>query len=189
MRLQKKQREALISWIADGAQSDEIRTRAAAFEPPFSITRSLVEYYRTRDKVKVAEIIEADQKNALNTGLALKDERVKKLKELAEKMGAEILGDRLWVPDVKSIGSGPSSEKIDFEYFNKAEVDAYLKTLDDIAAEVGGRVNKNETITKEIDYTIFDIDELTRITNGESETAVYADALKRIAASQSKGRA
>jgi len=189
MRLQKKQREALTAWIAEGVQSDEINNRAADFEPPFSVSRQVVDHYRNRDKIDVSEIIKADKKNALNTGLALKEERVKKLKTLAAKMQADILKDRLWVQDVKSIGSGPSTQIIDFEYFNKAEVDAYRGVLDDIAAEVGGRVNKNETIAKEIDYKIFDIDELTRITNGESETAVYADALKRIAASQSQSRA
>ena len=38
-----------------------------------------------------------------------------------------------------------------------------------------------------IDYKIFNIDELTRIKNGESEVAVYADALQRLAASNGNG--
>jgi hypothetical protein len=133
-------------------------------------------------------IIAADQESALTTGYAVKETRVRKLNELAERIEQSVI-DRLWVPDVKGVGSGDAAQIVDFEYFNKAGVDAYRGVVDDIAAEVGGRVNKNETIAKEIDYKIFDIDELTRITNGESETAVYADALKRIAASQSQSRA
>lgn len=187
MRLQKKQREAVIQWIAEGVQSDEINKRAAVFKPPFSVNRVLVKYYRDRDKVKISEVIAADQTSALTTGLALRENRVAKLQLLADKMEADILKDRLWVPDVKSVGNGENFREIDFEYFNKAEVDSYRGVLDDIAAETGGRIRKNETITKEIDYSIFEVEELTRITNGESETAVYADALKRIAASQGKG--
>ncbi len=94
--------------------------------------------------MKVSKIIEAGQDGALNTGLALKEERVKKLKVLAAKMEADILKDRLWVQDVKSIGNGPSTQIIDFEYFNKAEVDSYRGVLDDIAKETGGRVVKQE---------------------------------------------
>lgn len=55
------------------------------------------------------------------------------------------------------------------------------------ALRVQGAYSDKVTLTtREIDYTIFDVEELTRITNGESETVVYADALRRIAASQSK---
>lgn len=144
MRLQKKQREALILWVAEGVQSDEINKRAAVFEPPFSVTRELVKYYRVRDNVKVSEIVASDQNNALNTGLALRENRVAKLQKLAELMEKDILSGRLWVEDVKSIGNGENFKEIDFEYFNKAEVDAYRGVLDDIAAETGGRVKKNE---------------------------------------------
>lgn len=35
---------------------------------------------------------------------------------------------------------------------------------------------------QDIDYTIFNLDELERIANGEEESAVYADAIKRITA-------
>jgi len=41
-------------------------------------------------------------------------------------------------------------------------------------------------IVKTLDYKIFDTDELARILAGESEILVYADALKRISASQSQ---
>ena len=139
MRLQKKQREALTAWIAEGVQSDEINKRAVVFKPPFSVKRTLVDYYRNKHKIPMSEIIAADQMSALTTGLALKENRVAKLQILADKMEADILKDRLWVQDVKSIGNGENFQAIDFEYFNKAEVDAYRGVLDDIAAETGGR--------------------------------------------------
>lgn len=40
---------------------------------------------------------------------------------------------------LRFLGSGPMSEKVEYEEFNKAEVDAYRGVLDDIAKEVGDR--------------------------------------------------
>lgn len=169
--------------------SSEIDTRAAAFDPPFSVTRQQVQYYKSTRDLQLKAIKEIDEKTALTSGYATKEHRVYKLSLLAALMEKDIMGGILWTNQVKGIGGAENFEVVEYEEFNKAEVDAYRGVLDDIAAELGGRVNKSETITKEIDYAIFDTEELTRITNGESETAVYADALKRIAASQSKGRA
>lgn len=82
---------------------------------------------------------EQGEESALTTGLALKSERVIRLKVLAQALEEDIFGDRLWVSDVKGVGSGDAAEVVKFEYFNKAEVESYRGVLDDLAAEMGER--------------------------------------------------
>lgn len=189
MRLtKKKQRLALLEWIAEGLSSTEIDAKAAEFTPPFSVTRQQVQYYKSTRDLQLKAIKEIDEKTALTEGYAVKEHRVYKLSLLAALMERDLLGGIIWTNQVKGIGGAENFEVIEYEEFNKAEIDAYRGVLEDIAAETGGR-SKSLALTgaiHEIDYSIFDIDELTRITNGESETVVYADALKRIAAGQSQ---
>lgn len=125
--------------MGEDVQSDEMNKRAAACKPPFFVTRQQVDWYRKHNGVRLNAIIAADQESALTTGYAVKETRVRKLNELAERIEQSVI-DRLWVPDVKGVGSGEAAQIVDFEYFNKAGVDAYRGVLDDIAAEVGGRV-------------------------------------------------
>ena len=90
------------------------------------------------------------QKNAkaaeiMNSGLALAHERVERLQDLADFLADEVRRyDRVWLPDVKQIGSGNSAERVDLERFNSALIDQYRGTLDDLAKETGGRVKKSE---------------------------------------------
>ena len=91
----------------------------------------------------------ARRRQALEEGLALDYERVIKLKELAGLL-FEQLYERdadgklynLWVPDVKSVGSGDHVEIVDIERFNGSLLTQLRGTLDDLAAETGGRVKK-----------------------------------------------
>jgi len=46
--------------------------------------------------------------------------------------------------DVKSIGAGDNAERVETEKFNAPLVHEFRGLLDDIAAEVGGRVNKTD---------------------------------------------
>jgi hypothetical protein len=152
-RLGLAQREALLAWISDGLQTDEINERAAAFSPPFSVSRQQVDHYRKTREVKLKEIVARGEDDALTTGLALRSERVRKLKMLAARMERDLFGegraDRLWVQDVKALGSGPWMTVVDFETFNAAEVRQYRETLDDIAKEVGERSTKVEHTGKD----------------------------------------
>ena len=59
MRLKKAQREALLSWIAEGLQTDEINKRAAKFKPRFNVSTRLVTHYRKTRGVKLDAIQEA----------------------------------------------------------------------------------------------------------------------------------
>ena len=145
MRLKKTQREALIAWIAEGLETDEINKRATKFKPPFKVTRQNVAKYRKTRGVKLEEIQEEGETNSLKTGLALKENRVAKLQLLADRMLADLLENgRLWLTQYKGIGSHDNYERIEYQEFNKAEVDALRGVFDDIAAEIGERIRKTD---------------------------------------------
>lgn len=149
MRLKKAQKDALLEWIAAGKKTDEINEMAAIFEPPFDVSRQQVDGYRKRRAVDVQAIIAKDERSALATGLATRETRVARLVQLAELIEVDLFGERLWTRNVKGVGSGDIAEIVDYEEFNKAEVDAYRGVLDDIAKEVGQRVAKQEVTSKD----------------------------------------
>ena len=152
-KLTKDQREELLKLIAEGLETDEINKRAAIFEPQFSVSRAQVDYYRKTRKVKIKELVESGEFDALTTGLALKTERVKKLSLLASMIEEDLFGGVLWTQDVKMIGSGDFQERVEFEIFNSAEVQHYRGVLDDIAKEVGDRAQKTE-LTGEVKHSL-----------------------------------
>jgi hypothetical protein len=92
-----------------------------------------------------AERIESERVDALTQGFAVKAERIQALNDLAETLLAEV-GDeeRRWLRDVKSIGAGDNAERVETERFNAPLVHEFRGLLDDIAAEVGGRVSKTD---------------------------------------------
>ena len=144
MRLKKRQRSALLEWVAAGLESGEINQKAGIFDPPFSVSRAQVDYYRKTRGVDLHTLLQSGQFSALTTGLAVKEERVKRLNLLAALMEEDLFNGVLWTEDVKMIGSFPNQERVEFEEFNSAEVAQYRGVLDDIAKEVGGRIQKNE---------------------------------------------
>jgi len=147
MTLKKTQKEAVLMWIAEGLETDEINKRAAKFKPKFHMSRRAVAHYRKTRGVKLQEIQEEGEKNALQTGFALKENRVQALQTLADKMLEELTREednRLWTTMVKGIGSGEDFERVEYQEFNKAEVDAFRGALDDIASEVGARVRRTD---------------------------------------------
>jgi hypothetical protein len=98
------------------------------------------------------ESIRTAEHNAeFNYGLALDHERVRKLKRLADFLEAQLYEQgedgtyhNIWLPDVKQIGSGEYAERVDIERFNGGLLSEYRAVLDDLAAEVGGRVKKQD---------------------------------------------
>ena len=145
MKLKKTQREALLAWVAEGLQSDEINKRAAVFDSPFEVTRQQVDHYRKTRKIEIEKLRKVGEFTALNTGLAIREKRVELLQELAERMRDDLLVKKLlWTPQVKGIGGAENFERIDYEEFNLAEVQQLRGVLDDIAAEVNERVKRQE---------------------------------------------
>lgn len=94
-------------------------------------------------------ILSVDEKNALTTGLALKENRVADLQKLAQLLKKDLFGGFLWTEETKGIGSGEAAEIIDYDVFNAGEIAAFRGVLDDIAKEVGGRVQKVENTGKD----------------------------------------
>jgi hypothetical protein len=154
MRLEKAQKDAVLAWIAEGLQTDEINERAAEFDPPFHVSRQQVDYYRKSRKIDIEAITQSDEGDALRAGLALRSERVKKLKRIAALIEGDLFGGRLWLRQEKGIGSGDKAKIVEYEEFNKAGVDAYRGLLDDIARETGGRKE-----SPGVEVNIFDLDE------------------------------
>jgi len=83
----------------------------------------------------------------MQSGLALTHNRVEELKELADFLQGQMYEQgeggvyhNVWLPDVKQVGG----ERVDIERFNAAIISEYRATLDDLAKETGGRVNKTE---------------------------------------------
>lgn len=138
-RLRKSQKEALLAWVAEGLETDEINQRAAAFRPAFQVKRANVANYRRRRNADLEAIKAAGELDALTEGLARKDVRVRKLAQLGALLEADLFGGFLWTEQVKSIGSGTEQQTVDYEEFNASEVKEYRGVLDDIAKEVGHR--------------------------------------------------
>ena len=157
MRLQKAQRESLLTWIADGLESDEINKRAAKFKPKFKVSRQQVDHYRKTRKVDIAEVKKSGEFNALTSGLALSEKRVQLLQELAEKLRADLFENkRLWLDQVKGIGSMQNYERVEYQEFNAAEVAQLRGVLEDIALEVGER---SKTMEHKGNVGLFDFDQ------------------------------
>ncbi len=138
MKLRKAQKEALLQWVAEGLESDEINKRAAEFKPRFKVLRSQVTYYRKSREHNLEEIKETGEASALTTGLSLREKRVEALKKLADVMLEELTREadkRLWTQNAKTV----AMEQYEYEEFNRGEVEALRGVLDDIAKEVGER--------------------------------------------------
>jgi len=135
MRLNKKQRALVLKWVAEGLLTDAINHRAAAEEPPFEVSRQQVDGYRKRSRLRIAQLVETSDSDALKSGPALKEERVKLLKDLADLLKLDIFGAHLWVTDVRL----SMYTRVDIERFNAAEVEQLRGVLDDIAKEMGER--------------------------------------------------
>ena len=148
MRLKKRQKEAVLKWLAEGLQSTEINSRAAKFKPPFSVSRQQVDYYRkTRNKdLKIIRSI--NERNAIAEGYALKEHRVYKLSVLAALLESDLFGGFIWLDQVKGVGSGDIAELVEYEEFNAAEIIQYRGVLDDIAKETGGRIHLTDVTSK-----------------------------------------
>lgn len=191
MKLNKAQKEALLAWIAEGLESDEINKRASKFKPPFKVLRSQVTYYRNSRDHKIDVIQAAGEISALTTGLALKENRVATLQKLANRLLEDLFGEgeknRLWLTMVKGIGSHDNYERVEYQEFNRSEIDALRGILEDISAEVGERVRRADLTSggKPLPRPGIDPKQLKNLSNDELialETA--AEILERSGADQ-----
>lgn len=110
------------------------------------------EQERIREEARQVEIAKV-----MSEGYAATHNRIKALNKLAEKQWEDLQErDLVWLPDVKSIGSGEFAERVDLIRFNAALSAEFRASLDDIAKEVGARVKKQEITARigkiEIEY-------------------------------------
>lgn len=117
-KLTDEQREALLTWLAADYDGGLIAKWFAEKEWP-EITRATLHYYRSKCGILIDEIRKTRRESALNTGLALKEERVRRLMQHADALEAI-----KWEPDERG------------RLWNEK---AWRETLGEIAAEVGGR--------------------------------------------------
>jgi hypothetical protein len=128
---------------------------------------------------EASRLAEAERLEVLREGFALDHIRVRSLKKLALALEGQIQEpDKLWLPDVKSIGSGENAERVDLVRFNSPLIEQFRGTLADIADEVGGR--KKNGIDLNLDLSGLTTEQLERIANGE-------DPLKVLSATQGRG--
>lgn len=107
----------------------------------------------------------------MSEGYAATHNRVKDLNKLARKQWKDLQKKELvWLPDVKSIGSGEFAERVDLIRYNAALSEQFRASLDDIAKEVGGRVKK--------------IDGKLEITDPYSEAIKAARAIRNLDSGQ-----
>ena len=138
--LNKEQFAAMLTWIAEGLTTAEIDERAANFHDPFIPNRGQAGYYRKKYGVEITNMRRELEREALETGLALRRNRLQALSNLARTLEDDIYRKgKLWLTHVKGIGSGNYFERIIEEEFNEAELRQLRAVYDDIAKEVGAR--------------------------------------------------
>lgn len=117
-KLTEEQRTQLLEWVAADYSSDLIAGWFKDRKWP-ELTKQAVAYYRSRFKQRIAALRDERRAAALTSGLALKAERVQRLKEHADALDAI-----KWKADDKG------------RLWNEK---AWRETLDDIARELGHR--------------------------------------------------
>jgi hypothetical protein len=119
------------TWYAQ-AQKWEWQARAEAWD---AWVAGVLEKHIAREKAQV-----------LTSGLALMHKRIEVLNGLAQQLLAYTADKHLvWLPDVKSVGTGSTARQVDLIRFN-AELFSELRAmLADIAAEKGERVKTTKS--------------------------------------------
>jgi hypothetical protein len=140
----------------------QLVTFQRGYAPPsdsYGTLRKWSSLYHWSERATVYDAAYEQRKNAereavLNYGLALEHERIRELYKLADFLRGQLyersedgVFHNVWVPDVKSVGSGEFTERVDIERFNAPLIEQYRKVLEDIAKETGGRVQKTDITT------------------------------------------
>jgi len=103
---------------------------------------------------------EKEAQRVRRSGLALQHKRILALQTLVEGLIKETgEKDRVWLPDVKAIGTGPDAERVDLVQFNDGLYKEIREYITDIADEMGDRVKKKEVMHKGLSKMYVDLDE------------------------------
>lgn len=144
--------------------SKAIQSEPNGEQPPTLSLSTIKKWSADYSWSKRAELYDADinlqkeqeRQRVFSEGLALDYERVRRLLRLAEFLEGQVYETddngnytNVWLPDVKSVGSGENAERVDIVRFNANVIQQFRETLDDIAQEVGGRKRNVEVGTKD----------------------------------------
>jgi predicted RNase H-like nuclease (RuvC/YqgF family) len=129
MRLTKKQKKFVLACVAEGLETPEINQRASRQKPPFEVSRQQVDFYRDSRGVRIEELKAADEVEALSSGFALRDERVRVLSQIAQLLHSDLS------QAIRSLEDGE---------FKEGEIRQLRGVFDDLAKEMGDRKTKLE---------------------------------------------
>lgn len=103
--------------------------------------------------------IESEKARVLVEGFAQRHRRIATLNAKAEQLLAMTEDPaKIWLADVKSIGTGPTAERVDLVTFNAQLFHELRATLADIAAELGERVKKKELAITDLPANVYGFD-------------------------------
>ena len=126
MRLTDDQKLLIQEWVAAGHSNREIIRLAAEYDPPFAVKgANISKNFRKPVAEKVREIREEKSDDAIRSGLATKEERIRMLEKTAQYLFERI--DKIPLMQLQTVPS----------YAN-----AMRGCLDDIAKELGQRNTK-----------------------------------------------
>ena len=126
MRLTDDQKLLIQEWVAAGHSNREIIRLAAEHDPPFEVKgANISKNFRKPVQEKVREIREEKAEDAVRSGLAAKEERIRMLEKTAEYLFERI--DKIPLMQLQTV---------------PAYVNAMRGCLDDIAKELGQRNTK-----------------------------------------------
>lgn len=131
MRLTKKQKNMVLACVAEGLETDEINARASRCKPAFSVSRQQVDHYRESRGVRLDELKESGEVEALSSGFALRDERVRVLSEIAAKLHQDL-----------------AAALLRDDEFKEGEIRQLRGLLADLALEMGDRKTKIQHSTE-----------------------------------------
>lgn len=151
-KLNDQQRAQLLQWLAEGLTTGEINTVAASFDnpdtgqaEPFQVSAQLCYQYRKDHELDLTAMRAARDEEAIQTGLAIRANRLKALYKLASELEEDLYTkQRLWTQNAKTV----ANMEYTFEEFNEAEIRQLRGVYEDIAKETGGRIHQIDLTSK-----------------------------------------
>jgi hypothetical protein len=157
--INQTQRAMLVEWAAARLDTNDIRKRALASDPPFLPSYLQIKNARKTARVNFIKYRQELVAEATKTGYREAEVRIGRLAAALELLERDLFGGRHWVCDVKMVGD----EVVEIERFNEGLVKQFRGLLDDIAREVGGRASRLDV---NVDVTKLSDEELRRIVEG-----------------------
>ncbi len=145
LALARHQRNALLSWAAEGLRLREINERAAQFDPPFEVEYLQLKHARKRSKTKFEQLREEFENEAIGEGLARKAVRIREKSHRHDLLN-QIIAERSVSEDMQAVAGGKTGLLVK-DYKNGLmavyKLDAaLLKELRDLEREIAIEVGQ-----------------------------------------------